>query len=470
MQGDDDRSAVLAVRAAVRRTFSSLENRNYRLYFSGQTVSITGTWMQRVSQAWLVLELSDSGTLLGITAALQQLPFLLVGIWGGLVADRVDKRRLLLWTQASAGLLALALGLLVLTGTVELWMVLVLAVGLGTVNSLDNPARNSFVHEMVGPKHVMNAVTLNSVAVNVGRAVGPALAGVLIASMGMAAAFMVNAASYFAVLTALALMRTEDLHRVAPVRRGKRQLRQGMNHVRGAPDLAGPLIMLTMVGLFAVEFQVKIPLLARYAFGGDAKTYGMMFSLMGIGAVLGGLGVASSLRPTRRVLLMTGCGFGALILFTSASPTLPMVYVAIFFLGAANIAFKATATSMLQLHADPAMRGRVMSLSGLALRGTTPIAAPLAGWLAERVGARFALGFGGVVTIAAAGFTFLYLRRRRGDTRETPNAQAAVRDDVAVESPIATPAADTDVTPHQLRHGRNRTPPYRAEGPSCPPD
>ncbi|MFA9446106.1 MFS transporter [Egicoccus sp. AB-alg6-2] len=436
----------MSTRERLRRTFSSLENRNYRLYFAGQTVSITGTWMQRVSQAWLVLELTDSGTLLGVTAALQHLPFLLVGVWGGLLADRVDKRRLLLCTQACSGLLAFVLGLLVLTGRVELWMVLLLAVGLGTINSLDHPARNSFVLEMVGPEHVTNAVTLNSVTVNLGRAVGPAVAGALIAAFGLAAAFMVNAASFVAVLLALALMRARDLHRAMPSGKGKRQLRAGFEHVRGSPDLTGPMMLLTMVGLFAVEFQVKIPLLARYAFGGDAQTYGMMFSVMGVGAVLGGLGVASSLRPTRRVLLITAMLFGAVIVLTAYSPSLPLAYVAIFALGAANIAFKSTAMSMLQLHADPAMRGRVMSISGLALRGTTPLAAPVAGWLAEQAGARFALGFGGAITMITAVITYDYLRRSsRAATRPAGGAAADPITTAPQSSGQAAPPRSSDL-------------------------
>lgn len=433
----------VSIQDRLRRTVGSLENRNYRLYFAGQTVSITGTWMQRVSQAWLVLELTDSATLLGITAALQQLPVLLVGVWGGLLADRVDKRRLLLCTQAFSGLLAFILGFLVLTGRVELWMVLALAMGLGAINSMDHPARNAFVMEMVGPEHVTNAVTLNSVTVNLGRAVGPAVAGSLIASLGMAAAFMVNAGSFGAVLLALSLMRSRELHRTAPSAKGKRQLRAGFEHVRGSPDLTGPLMLLAMVGLFAVEFQVKIPLLARYAFGGDAQTYGMMFSIMGAGAVLGGLGVASSLKPTRRLLLITAALFGSVIILAAYSPTLLTAYFAIFVLGAANIAFKSTAMSMLQLYADPAMRGRVMSISGLALRGTTPIAAPLAGWLAEQVGARFALGFGGFVTVAAAVFTYGYLRRCAG-VSEAAHTRESGRGAVgsSAEDPLASPGRE----------------------------
>lgn len=394
-------------------TFSSLENRNYRMYFIGQTVSLTGTWMQRVGQGWLVLELTGSGALLGVTAALQALPLLLTGAWGGLMADRLDKRRLLLVTQALSALLAALLSVLIVTDLIQLWMVLSLAFALGTVNALDNPARNSFVSEMVGRHQLANAVTLNSVATNIGRSVGPALAGVLIAAAGLAAAFAVNAASYMAVFLALVLMRPGEIDRAVPTPRARGQIREGLRYAASAPDVAAPLFLLTITGLLAAEFQVKLPLLAVEAFDGGARTYGLMLSAIGVGAVIGGLVVAGSLRPSRTVLVLTTVAFGLLLVVVSLSPTLPVAYATMFCLGAASIAFRSTAMSLLQLSAAPQVRGRVLSLSALAQRGTTPVAAPLAGWVAEAAGARFALGAGGVATVGAAVAAAAYLRRHR---------------------------------------------------------
>ena len=397
----------------MRSTFSSLGVRNYRMYFVGQTVSLTGTWMQRVGQGWLVLELTGSGALLGVTMALQALPLLLTGAWGGLLADRLDKRRLLLGTQVASTLLSALLGVLIVTDLVKLWMVFALAFALGLVNALENPARHSFVSELVGRDQIANAVTLNSIATNLGRSVGPALAGVLIGAAGLAAAFAVNAASYLAVFLALVLMRRSDINRAVPTPRARGQIREGLRYSASTPDVAAPLALLTVTGLLAAEFQVKLPLLAIEAFDGGAQTYGLMLSAIGVGAVIGGLVIAGSLHPSRPVLVITTVVFGVVLVLVSISPTLPVAYGAMFCLGAASIAFRSTAMSLLQLGAHPQMRGRVLSLSGLAQRGTTPVAAPLAGWLAEVAGARFAVGMGGVVTIAAAFGVALYLHRRR---------------------------------------------------------
>lgn len=409
----------------MRATFQSLGNRNYRMYFFGQTVSLTGTWMQRVGQGWLVLELTGSGAFLGLTLALQALPLLLTGVWGGLLADRFDKRRLLLGTQALSALLAALLSMLIVAELVKLWMVLVLAFALGLVNALDNPARNGFVSELVSREHLLNAVTLNSIAVNIGRSVGPALAGLVIAAAGLAAAFAVNSASYMAVFLALVLMRGADIDRAVPARRARGQIREGLRYASSTPNVAAPLFLLTVTGLLAAEMQVKLPLLAVQAFHGGAQTYGLMFSAIGVGAVIGGLVVAGSLQPSQKTLLLTTLGFGVVLLLVSVSPTLPVAYAAMFALGAATIAFRSSAMSMLQLAAAPGIRGRVLSLAALAQRGTTPVAAPLAGWVAEVAGARFSLGMGGVATICAAVAVTLYLRRRtqrQADAGRSPTA------------------------------------------------
>lgn len=432
-------------------TFAALQIRNYRLYFTGQIVSVTGTWMQRVAQSWLVLELTGSGTLIGVTAALQFIPFLVAGPWGGLLADRMDKRRLLVGTQAAAGALALILAVLVATGAVRLWMVLVLAFLLGCVGALDNPARQAFVLEMVGPATVANAVTLHSVVVNAARAVGPAVAGILITTVGMAASFAVNAVSYLAVVVALGLMQADELFRAPPTRRAPRQLREGMRYAWQTPALRAPLLLMTVVGMLAYEFQVILPLFARYTFGGDAQTYGIMNSTMGVGAVLGGLLTAARRTPSARRLLRSALVFGGLIVVAATAPTLPFAFVALFGVGTASIAFIATANALLQLRAAPEMRGRVMALWGVAFLGTTPIGGPLVGWVGETIGPRFGLGLGGGATILAAVLTYAYLRRHPANESEQPVAES-------VQASAIGAAAAGKTAPQPPARGRSERP------------
>jgi MFS family permease len=394
-------------------TFQALSTRNFRLYFVAQAISTTGTWTQKVGQAWLVLELSGSGTLLGVTLALQTIPMLVVGPWGGLVADRMDKRRILMATQASAAVLALALAILAATGLVRLWMVLVLAVALGLTHALDKPARNAFVLEMVGPRQLANAIALNSVLTNAGRTIGPALAGFLIAGIGIAASFAVNAATYGAVVVALLVMRTEELEPAPPIGRGPRQLREGVLYVLRTPQLVGPLFLMVVAGTFAYEWMVTIPLLALEVSGGGPDTFGLMFSAMGVGAVVGGLIIAGSIVPSTRSLFVTAVGFSAVVVLTALAPDLPLILVGWSLVGATGIAFRSVGTALTQLESVPEMRGRVSALLTIAFAGTTPIGAPLAGWVGETYGARYAIAMGGLATMLAAGVTASYLRRTR---------------------------------------------------------
>lgn len=411
--------------SGLRATFRSLRIRNYRFYLAGHCVSEAGTWMQKVGQGWLVLELTGSGTLLGVTFAIQHLPILLIGPWGGLFADRLDKRRLLVIAHGVAGLLALALGVLTATGLVELWMVLSLALGLGVTNALEKPARHTFVIEMVGPGHLTNAITLNSVVTNAGKVVGPTLAGILISTVGLASAFLVNAASYLAVVAALAMMRRGELNPVEPTRRARGQLREGLRYVRRTPHLLGPLLLMTVAGLLAYEWTVTLPLLARNAFEGDAQVLGLMFSAMGVGAVAGGLVVAGRLDPSARQLLWLAGAFGVLVTLAASAPAVPAVLALLVGVGAASIAFRSVAMSWLQLESSPQLRGRVTSLLVVATAGTTPIGAPLVGWLAELYGARVAMGLGGVATVLAGALTLLYLRHRGVFTPPRPAAGPA---------------------------------------------
>ncbi|HEV3231722.1 MAG TPA: MFS transporter [Candidatus Dormibacteraeota bacterium] len=385
-----------------RSTFRALRVRNYRLFFAGQIVSVSGTWMQSVAQAWLVLRLTGSGAALGLIIALQTLPILIGGAYGGVIADRVDKRRMLYATQAAAAALALTLGLLTLTGLVQLWLVGGLALGLGLVNMVDIPTRQSFVQEMVGREDLTNAISLNSVIMNGARIVGPALAGVLIATVGIAVCFLVNAASYLAVLAGLWAMRGPELNRVTPGHRSPGQLLEGLRYVWRRPELRTPLLMMAVVGCFAFEFTVSLPLLARFTFHTGAQGFGAMSSVFGVGAVGGGLLTAALGRPTGRRLVLAGLAFGALILLTAMAPTFPLTLALLAATGATGMAFAALANSTIQLSADPGMRGRVMALYAVAFMGSTPIGGPIVGWVGQSISPRAALGLGGVATILAA--------------------------------------------------------------------
>ena len=374
-------------------------------------VSLSGTWMQGVAQAWLVLQLTGSGTALGLVTAFQFLPVLLLGPWGGVIADRFDKRRLLFVTQGIAGALALILGLLVVFDAVELWMVYGLALALGLVTTVDNPTRQTFVLEMVGPDELTNAVTLNSVMVNFARVLGPAAAGVLIATVGIGICFLLNAASYLATLTSLAVMRTDQLQSTPPQPRKKGQLREGFRYVRSTPELLWPLVMMAVIGTLAYEFQVILPLVARFTFDGDAGTYGLMSSVMGAGAVIGGLYTAGKKRHSPTALAWAAMAFGGFILAAAAAPTLLVELVVLFLVGATSITFLALGNTTLQLAAAPEMRGRVMALWAVAVLGSTPGGGPIIGGIGEHIGPRWGLAVGGVAAVLAGALTYRVLGR-----------------------------------------------------------
>jgi MFS family permease len=417
-----------AVGVATRRTFQSLRVRNYRLYFTAQLISNSGTWMDRVAQAWLVLHLTGSGFDLGLVTGLQFLPMLLFGPWGGLVADRVNKRRLLYFTQAAGGLIALALGILVETHNIRLWQVFLLAFILGVTNLFDNPARQTFVFEMVGKEDLPNAVSLNSVVMNASRVVGPAVGGVVITLVGLGVCFLANAASFLAVLVALAMMRSSELHMIDPVVRAKGQLRDGFRYVWRTPSLRNTLIAMAVIGIFAYNFQVTLALLATVTFHGGAGSYAVLTSCMGAGAIAGGLTVAHRGRPTPRLLQGVALIFGALLTLVAVAPSLILAAVVIVFMGAASIAFIATANAELQLEAAPAMRGRVMALYSMAFLGSTPIGGPLIGAISEWTNPRVSIAVGAIATLLSAGV--LTWRHRAGEagTRATSSANASADD------------------------------------------
>lgn len=378
---------------------ASLSHRNYRLFFFGQLVSQAGTWMQTVAQSFLVLGMTHSGTQLGLTTAVRFLPVLLFGQLGGLFADRADKRRVLYVTQASAGLLAAAFAVLTSTHEMRLWTVYVLALALGFVNVFDNPARQSFISELVPPDDLPNAVTLNSVSMNIARVFGAALGGVVAAALGLVLCFGLNAVSFGAVLASLAAMRAAGLFPARRVTREPGQIRQGLRYVRGTPELLIPLVMIAVIGALAWEFPVSLPLMASKVFGGGAAAYGVMASVMGVGAVAGGLVSAGRGRPRASALCLSAIGWGIAILLAAVAPTMPLELAALVFVGYGSITFNSMAKTVLQLAAKPTMRGRVMALWGLAWLGSTPIGGSIVGWIGQDEGARWALVVGGLPTV-----------------------------------------------------------------------
>ncbi|HJP64780.1 MAG TPA: MFS transporter [Actinomycetota bacterium] len=399
----------MSPRVALSRTFHSLRTRNYRLYFWGQVVSMSGTWLQSVALSWLVLKITGNGLALGVVAAVQFAPFLLAGPWGGVVADRVDKRRMLVFTQSASGALALALAVLVIGGWIQLWLVYALAFSLGLVNLVDMPTRQSFVIEMVGPTDLTNAVSLNSVVVNASRVIGPAVAGVLIATAGIGICFLLNAVSYLAVIAGLLAMRRGELQSAPPAQRGKRQLREGLAYAWSTPTLRTALLLMAVIGTLAYNFSIVLPLLARETFRGGPGAFGALFSLVGVGAVLGGLVFATIGRPTPTVLAGSAVAFGLAMWAGALAPDLRLGLAAMVPIGAASTSFIASCNTMLQLTSRPQMRGRMMALFAVLFLGSTPIGGPLLGWIAERFGPRAAFGVGasaavvaGLVALAAA--------------------------------------------------------------------
>jgi len=387
--------------------------RNYRLYFAGQLISTTGTWMQSIAQAWLVLQITGSGVALGVTVALQFTPVLLVGAWGGLVADRVDKRRLLVGTQAAAGVLALVLGSVTALGVVQLWMIYVLALGLGAVNALDNPARRAFVVEMVGAEHVSNAVSLSSAMFMAARVIGPAIAGLVIAGFGVSWCFFANGVSYSAAVIAFLAMRENEFFSVEPIPRRKGQLREGLRYAWSTPALRLVLVLTAVIGTLAFNFQVVLPLLAKQTFSGGADTLGVLYASMSIGSVIGALVSAHEARATRRFVLGAALAFGAALVGAALAPTFALELLVLVPVGAAGIAFTAMANGVLQTETAPEMRGRVAALFTVAFLGSTPIGGPIIGWVSEQLGPRAGLWVGGIATLAVTVAAVAAIRRHR---------------------------------------------------------
>ena len=407
--------------------FAALRIRNFRLYASANLVSLTGTWMQRIGQDWLVLQLSGgSGVALGITTALQFAPTLLFSFYGGVLADRYDKRRVLVGTQAVMGALALGLGLLVATDGIALWHVYLLAAALGVVSSLDMPVRQSFVSEMVGPERLANAVSLNSTVFNGARLVGPAVAGSLIGLSGgdTAPAFLVNAGSFAVTIAALLAMRVGELRRSTPVARARGQLREALVYTRRHPDLQLAMVLAFVAGTFGFNTQITIALMAREEFGLGAAAFGLLSTCYAVGSLSGALlSTRRSTRPLQRFLIIAAAAFGVLLVVSGLMPTETSFAVLLVPTGAAALVFSVACNSFVQLGVEPQVRGRILALYFTCFMGGTPVGAPLIGWVSENLGARWGLIAGGlacIVTAAGAGAVLARGRRVRLELHVAP--------------------------------------------------
>ena len=400
--------------AALRHSFNSLEVPNYRRYFAGQLISLSGTWMQTVAALWVILTLTDSGVAVGLTTALQFLPMLLIGAWGGLLADRVPKRRLLIATQALMTIPAFGLFAVTAAGVVTPWMVYLAVFAFGTLNAIDNPTRQSFVYEMVGPDRVVNAVSLNSVIVQAARIVGPALAGVLIATVGVVPCFGLNALTFVAMILALWGMDSKRLHAGPVAAREPGAIRAGLRYVLRTPELMVPLALMALVGTLGFNFQVVLPLLAKFSFESGAMTYASLVSAMAVGSIAGALVNGHRGRTGPRLIAGGALAFGVSALLAAAMPSLALEIVMLALLGAASVTFAATINSTLQLAVASEMRGRVMALYSVVFLGSTPIGAPLTGWLAQNYDPRVALVLAGVAGLSAAWAAHISFSRIKG--------------------------------------------------------
>ncbi|MCX4906543.1 MFS transporter [Streptomyces sp. NBC_00878] len=394
--------------------FSSLKIRNYRLFFTGQVVSNTGTWMQRIAQDWLVLSLTGSSAAVGITTALQFLPMLLFGLYGGVLVDRLPKRPALLATQAAMGLTGLALAFLTLSGQVHVWHVYVAAFAVGLATVIDNPARQSFVAEMVGPGQLQNAVSLNSANFQSARLVGPAVAGLLITSVGTGWAFLLNGLSFVAPIAGLLLMRSRELNQVERTPRGKGQLREGLRYVAGRPDLLWPIILVGFIGTFGFNFPVWLSAYADDVFHAGAGAYSLFNTLMAVGSLAGALLAARRGTARARVLVAAAVAFGVLEIVAALAPSYWLFAFLMVPIGIAGLTVNVTANTTVQMGTDPAMRGRVMALFMMVFMGGTPLGAPVVGWITDAYGPRVGFAVGGVISALAAVTVGLALARVGG--------------------------------------------------------
>jgi len=417
--------------------FAALRHRNFRLYLMGQGLSQSGTWMQTVAMGWLVLKVTGSGGMLGLVSAAQFTPTLLFGAFAGTLADRHSRWHMLQITQVLAAMIAMALGIMVVTDTIAVWSLFVLAAAFGTVNAFDMPIRSSFVYELVGPEDITSAVGIGSTTNNVARIFGPAAAGVLIAAFGLAVPFMVNGVSFLAITVALLLMRRSEFVPKAPVRRDKGQIREGIKVVWADPRLRTPMLMTVVIGMLAYENQISLPLFAKFTFHREATGYGVLSSLMGVGSVMGGLLIARFGRATHRRLGFAALFLGASMLVAAVMPTFWTMATALLFVGAGSVAFITMNSATLQLTSPVAVRGRVMALYITAIIGTTPIGGPMIGWIGQHIDPRATYITGGLACLITAAFAWASLQRSTEEAVSDEDAEAIERSSVIAAETLA---------------------------------
>lgn len=409
---------------AIHRTFDSLHVPNYRRYFAGQVVSVSGNWIQNVAAMWLMVQLTGDGLAVGLTAALQFLPLMLFGVWGGLLADRVDKRRLLIGTQIGLMVPAVVLAATTFTGTVTPLVIYAMVFLRGTAMAIDNPARQALPIELVGPDRVVNAVALNSVVIQSSRIIGPGIAGLLIALVGIGWCFVVDALSFLAMIAALLRLDPDEMNEAPRATRQRGAVREGVAYVRHAPHLLIPLAMMSVIGLLSFNFQIVLPLMAHDTWKGTATTFTLLTVTMAVGSVIGALVAGNRREITPRLLVGAATLFGTFQLLAALAPVLPLQLLPLALLGMASVTFSAGVNSTLQLQVDPAMRGRVMALYSLVFLGSTPIGAPLVGWISGWAGPRVGLAVGGVAALVTALVAAWAYRRVDADRRPVPQAAA----------------------------------------------
>lgn len=407
------------VRAFGRETFASLRNRNFRLFFGGQGTSQIGNWMTLVAQSLLVLSLTDSGIALGLLAAAQFGPVLVIGPWAGLIADRSDKRRLLMTVQTLAMVQSFLLAYVAFSGS-PVWVIYAVALFGGVTVAFDNPARRAFVVELVPESDVPNAVSLNSALMTSSRVIGPALAGLIIATAGFGWAFLVDGISYVAVLSSLWFIRPGELRRGPVTERAKGQVRAGLRYVRNVPELFVPLVMMGVVGTLAYNFSTVMPLYVIRDLGGSTTLFTIVFSVISFGSLIGALAAARREVVTVRTVGMSSVGFGVAMLLLALAPGLSSALPAALLVGVTSIGFLVSSTAIVQLRAAPEMRGRVLALQAMLFLGSTPIGGPIVGWVAQAFGARWSILLGAVACLGAGAWGLLTVRRARLNATEHP--------------------------------------------------
>jgi MFS family permease len=423
-----------SLRFAAGDTFRSLRIRNFRLFFSGQLISQTGTWLTMVAQTLLVLKLTDSGVLLGLLTACMFGPVLLIGPWAGMIADRSDKRRLLLITQTAAMAESFVLAIVVFSGQAAVWNIFLLAGVQGVITAFDNPARRAFVVEMVPREDQPNAVSLNTAVMTGSRVVGPAAAGALVITVGFGWAFLLDGFSYLAVIWGLWAMHPAELFSSAPAKKAKGQVREGLRYVFARRDLFVPLVMMAIIGTLAFNFNVTIPLMVKGPLGGGDGTFTLLFSVVSIGSVVGALATARRKVVTSKQLVISATIFGVAMLAFACAPGLPVAFPVSVFVGLGSIVFMTSSTAIVQMLAAPEYRGRVLALQAMVFLGSTPIGGPIVGWISDTFGPRWGVAVGGFGCLGAAAWGYWAFKKPEGAGATADRADAQAKADADADA------------------------------------